>query len=433
MKITILNGNADSQNKDFDLYLAQLAQILEADQHQVTALTLREMNLRYCVGCFGCWVKTPGECTTPDDSSLVCQVVINADFMLWASPMKMGFPSAVLKKMMDKSIPLIHPYFTVEQGEAHHRPRYDHYPKLGLLLERENDTDAEDIRIVTDIFSRTALNMKSRLILSTSTDQPVEQTAQAITSERTSGELFDTHPQPTAGVRISPPQLLTVFNGSPRGAKGNTPLLLEQFLKGFSSNPGHRFEVFHLNHIRDAENFCRAFRDAECTLVGFPLYTDAMPGIVKAFIETLEPCKGRSGNPPVGFIVQSGFPESLHSRNVEQYLKKLASRLGSPYLGTIVKGGCEGIQSMPKNMTQKLFNTFYQIGKNFGKTGQLDPELLRGLAKPEKYPAILAPFFKMFVRLPIASFYWDRQLRQNGAYERRFAMPYMSDISEGKR
>ena len=71
-----------------------------------------------------------------------------------------------------------------------------------------------------------------------------------------------------------------------------------------------------------------------------------MPAIVKQFIEALEPLKNRENNPPMGFIVQSGFPEALHSRYVEHYLQKLAARLNAPYLGTIVKGGGEGIRMM---------------------------------------------------------------------------------------
>ena len=182
MKITILNGNPDAQNIAFDTYLDRLAGVLIADQHQVTRLNLRDMDIAYCIGCFGCWVKTPGECRSADESSQVCRAVINSDFTLWASPLRMGFPSALLKKVMDKSIPLIQPYFVVDQGEAHHQARYPHYPRLGLLLEEEADTDNDDLLNVADIFSRTALNLKSRLDFVHLTGQPVEALAAAITT-----------------------------------------------------------------------------------------------------------------------------------------------------------------------------------------------------------------------------------------------------------
>ena len=135
MRITILNGNPDADKAAFDGYLARLSDALTSDQHEVTILELREMDIKYCTGCWGCWVKTPGECVAADDSHGVCRAVINSDFALWASPVIMGFYSALLKKVTDKFIPLVHPYAVVNQGEAHHLARYDNYPLMGLLLE----------------------------------------------------------------------------------------------------------------------------------------------------------------------------------------------------------------------------------------------------------------------------------------------------------
>ncbi|MGC9396190.1 MAG: NAD(P)H-dependent oxidoreductase [Anaerolineae bacterium] len=137
MKITIMNGNGDPQNGEFNAYVTRLAAKLMGEGHAVTAFTLRDLDIKFCTGCFGCWVKTPGQCVVKDASHDVCRAVINGDFLLWAAPLRMGFPDATLKKMMDKSIPLIHPYFEVVHGEAHHRPRYDRYPRVGLLLQRK--------------------------------------------------------------------------------------------------------------------------------------------------------------------------------------------------------------------------------------------------------------------------------------------------------
>ncbi len=59
---------------------------------------------------------------------------------------------------------------------------------------------------------------------------------------------------------------------------------------------------------------------------------------------------------------------------------------------------------MPENMTHNLFANFEQLGRTFGETGQLDPALLGSLAKPERYPAYMAPVFKLFVKLPVSQF-----------------------------
>jgi hypothetical protein len=182
MKITILNGNPNANNRRFDKYLKQLSDLLESGKHTATILQLREMDIRYCVGCFGCWVKTPGECVSKDGSYDIRREVINSDLVLFASPLIMGFTSALLKKAHDKLIPLVHPYFELVQNEVHHIARYDKYPLMGLLLEKDEDTDEEDIRIVSDIYNRDAINFKTSFCFTRLTDDPVEEVANEINS-----------------------------------------------------------------------------------------------------------------------------------------------------------------------------------------------------------------------------------------------------------
>ncbi|MFN2273179.1 MAG: NAD(P)H-dependent oxidoreductase, partial [Anaerolineae bacterium] len=287
MKITILNGNPDGENTTFDTYLERLTRTLATTQHQATVLALRDMDIKYCTGCWGCWVKTPGECVARDDLADVCRAFINADFVLLASPVTMGFPSALLKKTVEKLIPLIHPYIVVAQDEAHHRARYDEYPLMGLLLEKYGDThDAdgvhpEDVQIIADIFSRTALNFKTQLAFTELTSTPTDTVAKAIANARPLPN-WRTPLQPTAVVpdvqRYAGPSptRLTVFNGSPRGKTGNTQILLEQFVGGFEASAGRSHETYHLNRVSDAERFQQAFAEAEHVLLGFPLYADAM-------------------------------------------------------------------------------------------------------------------------------------------------------------
>jgi multimeric flavodoxin WrbA len=418
MKITILNGNPEKSS--FDAYLAQVQSSLESDKHAVTRLDLRDLPLRYCVGCWGCWVKTPGECVSRDASLEMDQAVINADFVLWAAPLKMGFPAELLKMAQDKHLPLIHPYMVVDQGEAHHLKRYEHYPRLGLLVEKEAGTGERDLQIVTDVYCRTALNFKSRLEFGLTTDTPASDLARRISR---GGESILPLPGPltaTQGAAIRPPAGLTLFNGSPRGRRSNSATLLKQFGKGF----GGEMEMIHLARVKETDQAVAAFSRADCAWIGFPLYTDAMPGVMKHFIEALEPLGGRKGNPPLGFLVQSGFPEGLHSRYIERYLESLAARLGSPYLGTIVKGNGEAVRAMPPEALKGLFGNLQSLGADLAREGKLNPKTLTRIASPERFPAILGPVFKVFVKLPLAHFYFDGMLKKNGAYDRRFDRPF---------
>ena len=176
MRITILNGDPDPVSA-FQQYVQQVAGRLADAGHTVTTLNLRDLNLKGCSGCFGCWVKTPGECVKHDDSAQVCRAVINSSLTVLASPLAMGFTTALLKRATDQMIPLIHPYFIVQGGEVDHRARYASYPAFGLLLGAGSDCDAEDIEITTALWRRTARNLKSRMVFTAVADRSAQEVA----------------------------------------------------------------------------------------------------------------------------------------------------------------------------------------------------------------------------------------------------------------
>jgi NAD(P)H-dependent FMN reductase len=200
--------------------------------------------------------------------------------------------------------------------------------------------------------------------------------------------------------------------------------LLERFAAGFSETEGNTVRTIYLIHTRDTDKHVEPFSASDAVILAFPLYTDAMPGIVKTFIEALEPLCDRPDAPRFGFIVQSGFPEPVHSRAVQRYLEKLARRLGCEYLGAAVKGGVEGIQVMPPRMTQKLFNTFYQLGYEFGRTGRFSPALLNKLAPRERMSPLRLALFRVMSGIGLANYYWNQQLKKNSAFEKRFDRPH---------
>jgi len=110
IKITLLNGNQNPDNQKFEDYLNGLVKLLELSGNSVVHFKLRKMEILPCRGCFGCWLKTPGQCIFKDDSRDICREAINSDFLLFAAPLVMGFPSAFLKIAMDTLIPLLLPF-----------------------------------------------------------------------------------------------------------------------------------------------------------------------------------------------------------------------------------------------------------------------------------------------------------------------------------
>jgi len=145
--------------------------------HDVAELTLRDMDVRGCSGCFGCWVKTPGECVQHDDGEKLCRAVINSDLVVFAAPMVMGYPSALVKRAAERLIPLLHPYIEIEGGEMHHRKRYERYPEVGLIVSAGEDTDAEDLAITRHLWERLARDFKSHLALFAVADRSSKEVA----------------------------------------------------------------------------------------------------------------------------------------------------------------------------------------------------------------------------------------------------------------
>ena len=161
---------------------------------------------------------------------------------------------------------------------------------------------------------------------------------------------------------------------------------------------------------------------ASHVIIIFPLYTDCMPGIVKEFFEKL-PVNESGKEKNLGFIVQSGFPEAIHSVYVERYLDKFSRRMGYNYLGTIIKGGVEGIQVMPPFMTRKLYDNFYKLGEYFAETKTFSEEIKQKLRTPLRLNKANQAGFRVMNFLGFTNFYWNSNLKKNGAFEKRFDKP----------
>jgi multimeric flavodoxin WrbA len=175
MHCLILNGNP--QPSGFDDYLARFTQALQRHGHAVERIDLRDLNLRYCVGCWTCWWKTPGLCAHKDDMADIYPKMVRADLVLWASPLILGTVSALLKKVQDRFVPIAHPYVELVDGECHHRHRYEHNADIGVILEPTvEDTDA-DLAITLELFERFSRNTRTRFRLFATTTMPIEEAA----------------------------------------------------------------------------------------------------------------------------------------------------------------------------------------------------------------------------------------------------------------
>ena len=133
--------------------------ILEREGHHVQVIVLNSKELKPCVACLGCWLKTPGQCQiTNDEANSVASKQINADAVVLVSEVIYGGFSADIKSFLDRSIQNIMPYFENYKGETHHPMRYKNFP-IWIAVGYGNVSDTEK-RTFTALAEKNALNMR---------------------------------------------------------------------------------------------------------------------------------------------------------------------------------------------------------------------------------------------------------------------------------
>ena len=163
MELLILDGNPDPSDRVWEGYLEAFAGELARRGAGVRARALRAMEIRFCTGCWTCWWTTPGVCALKDDFPALYPQILQADVLVWASPLVLGNVSALSKKAQDRIIPLLHPYIELVRGECHHRRRYDKDIDMGLLVKPGAGDSRQDLEIVRHQHERLALNGRGRL------------------------------------------------------------------------------------------------------------------------------------------------------------------------------------------------------------------------------------------------------------------------------
>ena len=124
MKILALNSSPRSggQSKT-EMMLNYLVVGMRDAGAEVEIVNLREKKVKYCIGCFTCWTKTPGKCIHKDDMTKeLFPRWLKSDFVVYASPLYHYTVNAELKAFIERTIPVLEPFF--EQRDNHFHRRY---------------------------------------------------------------------------------------------------------------------------------------------------------------------------------------------------------------------------------------------------------------------------------------------------------------------
>ena len=140
-----------------DLPPEQFAKLYPWDDPDITVVS-DDGGIRPCIGCFGCWVKTPGRCVIHDGYEDMGRLIGSCSELEIISRCAYGGFSPFVKNVLDRSISYIHPYFTDRNGEMHHRSRYDNRLRMSVLFYGE-DISPEVRETAQKLVSANAVNL----------------------------------------------------------------------------------------------------------------------------------------------------------------------------------------------------------------------------------------------------------------------------------
>lgn len=90
--------------------------------------------IRNCIGCFGCWIKTPGKCVIKDGYENMGEILSQSDNVVIICKCCYGGYSPFVKNVLDRSISYLLPFFKTKNSETHHKPRYKNRFQLSVYF-----------------------------------------------------------------------------------------------------------------------------------------------------------------------------------------------------------------------------------------------------------------------------------------------------------
>ena len=116
---------------------------LLADCYPDARVISEDKPIRPCVGCFGCWSVTPGECVVKDGFHDMGVQIHRAEEIVVISRYTYGGFSGFVKNVFDRSLAYVLPQFEIVKGESHHKKRYAEDKPFTFIFYGQELTEAE--------------------------------------------------------------------------------------------------------------------------------------------------------------------------------------------------------------------------------------------------------------------------------------------------
>jgi len=133
MKILAIQGSPRPKASNTDILLQEFLKGARSQGAETETVYLKEKEFQPCVGCYTCWVKTPGVCVFKDDMPDILEKVKVCDILVYATPLYNYNMTSLLKAFQERLLPLLDPHLIKPEGVYRHPPRYEVNRKIVLI------------------------------------------------------------------------------------------------------------------------------------------------------------------------------------------------------------------------------------------------------------------------------------------------------------
>jgi hypothetical protein len=118
MHILALNSSPrDNDTSKTELVLQKFLEGARRTGAETETLYLRQYKINHCLGCYNCWIKTPGRCVQKDDmSEVLFERYIKSDLVVLASPIYCATMNARMKLFLERCLPMMDPSAAMPEG-----------------------------------------------------------------------------------------------------------------------------------------------------------------------------------------------------------------------------------------------------------------------------------------------------------------------------
>jgi multimeric flavodoxin WrbA len=135
MKILALNSGPRSGKESMtEMMLNPLVEGVREAGAAVEIVNLRTKKIKYCIGCFSCWTKTPGQCVHKDDmTNELFPKWLASDLVVYATPLYFHTISAAMSTFWERTLPAALPFFEQDEEGTTFHPMRNKVPASVLL------------------------------------------------------------------------------------------------------------------------------------------------------------------------------------------------------------------------------------------------------------------------------------------------------------